>query len=273
MFILCALACIPACANPAGQAPKAEPAEVQTMVAPISQPKPITPPAPEPPEKIVPPAEIKEPAKPTDPKAENPDQSVAGLFKGLQARFEKIDDYQCVFDAFVAKDEQTDRRVYNYYFKKDKRIRMEILQGKNSGATLVYNEPDVVVRPSGFFISLFTFTFAPEDKKICDLRGFTIPQSDWGTFIEQHIKYLDKYTARTGKPEQVDGRTAIVIEIESAKPEETMDIAKEKIWLDEREKVLLKFEQYDKSGKLIRANSYKDIKINSGLKDELFSSP
>lgn len=201
------------------------------------------------------------------------EQTVESLFKELQEKFKKINDYQCVFDAFVAKDDKTDRRVYNYYFKKDKSIRMEIIEGKNNGAKLVYSGKNVKIRLSGIIISLFTFTFEPTDKKICDLRGFSIPQSDWGTFINEHIKYLEKCSSKIIAKDTVNNKETIIVEIESRKPDETMDIAREKIWLDNTEKILLKFEQYDKKGKLMRANSYKNIKINSGLKDDLFQSP
>jgi outer membrane lipoprotein-sorting protein len=263
IVVLCLLAVIPACSK-SEPTPAAQTGDAPLIAVPVKEPEPIVAPVP---------VLAQEVANPDITPKEQPIQTVEGLFNELQARFAKIDDYQCVFDAFVAKDDQTDRRVYNYYFKKDKRIRMEVIKGKNTGANLVYNGKDVVVRPSGIIIDLFTFTFAPTDKKLCDLRGFTIPQSDWGTFIDGHIKYLGKCSSRITARDTSNGQEIITIEIESGRPEETMDIARENVWLDHKEKVLLKFEQYDKSGKLIRANSYMDIKINSGLKDELFSNP
>lgn len=273
IFVLCLIIFIPSCNSEVEQKPELQKETAQLTVAPVKEPEPMAKPVPEPPKEIPKTDKIKETKNPTSPEKKQPTLSTEGLFKELQEKFNKIDDYQCVFDAFVAKDDKTDRRIYNYYFKKDKRIRMEIIRGKNSGVKLVYNGKDVIVRPSGIITSLFTFTFEPTDKKLCDLRGFTIPQSDWGTFIDEHIKYLGKCTSKISIKDTVNGQEIITIEIESGNPEETMSIAWEKIWVDNNGKMLLKFEQYDKSGKLIRANSYLDIKINSGLKDELFSNP
>ncbi|MFH1230607.1 MAG: DUF1571 domain-containing protein [Planctomycetota bacterium] len=276
IFILCLIIFLPSCTNKARQTPEMqkEQHEIdQLTIASVKEPEQIIKSIPELPKEVHKVNEIKETKKTDGLEKEKPIQSVEGLFKELQEKFSKIKDYQCVFDTFVEKDGKTDRRIYNYYFKKDKYIRMEIIKGKNNGARLVYNGKDVIVRPSGIIISLFTFTFEPTNKKICDLRGFSIPQSDWGTFIDEHIKYLGKCTSKISAKDTVDNREAIIIEIESGKTDETMNIAREKIWLDNNEKVLLKFEQYDKDGKLIRANSYNDIKINSGLKDDLFKNP
>lgn len=201
------------------------------------------------------------------------EQAIKNIFKELQEKFKKIDDYQCILETFVAKDDKSDKRIYNYYFKKDKQIRMEIVEGEDKGTHLIYNEGKVKVKPGCGLSSLFTFTFTPDDKSICDLRGFGVHQSDWGTFIEEHLTYLKKYTGKIGGKEEVEKKEAMVIEIKSKKPEDTMSVAQEKIWIDTKEKIILKFEQYDQAGKLIRSNYFKDIKMNQGLKDELFKKP
>jgi outer membrane lipoprotein-sorting protein len=212
-------------------------------------------------------------AKIDNPVKEQPAPSVEGFFKEMQERFSKINDYQCVFEAFVAKDDKSDKKVYKYFFKKDKNIRMEITEGENTGVKVVYSGEKVKVKPTGLIVSLFTFSFLPTDSTVCDLRGFGVHQSDWGTFIEEHLQYAKKSVVKSVTTEKVGEKETALWEIESLKPEETMSIAREKIWVDNAEKVIVKFEQYDKNGALMRSNSYKDVKINQNLADELFRKP
>jgi len=192
------------------------------------------------------------------------------LFWEMRERFKQINDYQCTYVSFVVKGNKSEEYTFRYFFKKPKKIRMEVISQKDKGTILIYRGGQVRVKPGKGLFSHFTFTFHPRHKRVCDLRGYGIDQSDWGEFIDYHEPYLKGNSFRIVGKEMVGERETILLEMRSKDPQETRGIAHEKIWVDKELKVPLKYEHYDVNNKLIRSSTYKDIKINVGLEENLF---
>lgn len=192
------------------------------------------------------------------------------LFWEMKERFEQIKDYQCTYVSFVAKGDKSEEYTFRYFFKQPKKIRMEVISKKDKGTILVYQEGKVRVRSGRGPFSHFTFTFHPRHKRVCDLRGYGIDQSDWGAYIGYHLPYLKENSLRITGREMVGERETILLEMKSKDPQETRGIAYEKIWVDNKLRMPLKYEHYDINNRLIRSSTYKDIKINVGLEENLF---
>ncbi|MFB0520373.1 MAG: hypothetical protein ACETWD_02960 [Desulfatiglandales bacterium] len=48
-------------------------------------------------------------------------------------------------------------------------------------------------------------------------------------------------------------------------------ITKERIWVDAESKIPIKYTQYEERNELVLSKTYKDMKIDVGIKEELFS--
>jgi outer membrane lipoprotein-sorting protein len=201
----------------------------------------------------------------------------------MREKFDAIEDYQCIAESYTTDGERLWRRTFNYYFKKPKLIRMEVAEGQFPGTVLIYN-PDIfqdkvcLEAPSKFltivqkiargrFIDL-------DDHWVTDLRGRGVHESDWGTFIDEHLRFVrtigGRYEIHYEGEEAMNGRQALVYTIVSTNPEETLLVKEEKMWLDKETYFPLKYIFYDSAYRVMRKTSHSDIKINVNLQDDMF---
>jgi len=198
----------------------------------------------------------------------------------MVARFGSVNDYHCQYSAFSAKDGKTADLVFTYFFKKPKQIRMEVVKGTYPGTVLLYHRQHqpgkVKVRVGSPLLAamqkaIYGEYFDHRDQKVTDLGGFGVLESDWGWFLDIHAEM-----ARFGRTESVqevvlDGRPCMYYELVSSRPEKTMSVAREELWIDKETFAPVRFVEYDRSGTVIRKVEYKEMAINVGLRDELFT--
>lgn len=202
--------------------------------------------------------------------SQDSDNNYEDILIKMKERFEQIETYQCLFEAFTAKEGKTKVVISRYFFKKPKMVRMEILKGKNKGTVLLYKPHRVRLKLGKGILSLFSFTLEPEDKRLIDLRGHGLHQSDWGWYIDQHIQLLELTDSTFSGEETVDGRNTFVYMLFSKDPEKTKFITKETLWVDKEEFIPVKYLQYDSDGIIMQSSRHRYIEINIDLKDKLF---
>ena len=196
---------------------------------------------------------------------------VTQLFVDMRERFDKIDDYECVMVDYQARDDKHENYTYNFYYKKPGRIRMDIIGGdKNTGTVLIYGKGKVKVKPGSGLLSLFTFTLDPYDRRILGLNGFTVSESAGNYFLDKHIENIDNFDVRLIEEVELNGIKTLVIELVSKDIDKTASIAKELVWVDSERLLLLKFIFYNINGRIMQSTEYKNLNLNTGLKDELF---
>ena len=198
----------------------------------------------------------------------------------MEAKFETIRDYRCLYRAYSAANGKSTDVSFEYFFMKPKKIRMETVNGKYPGTVLLYDaeqKPEKVkVRVGSPFLALMQKAiygdyFHHRDKRVTDLGGFGVLESDWGWFIDIHRR-MDRY-GRTDVKKMVEfnGRPALYYRLISTDPEQTMSIASEEIWIDPASYVPLKFVEYDRHGNVIRKGEYQNMAVDVGLTDDLFN--
>ncbi|HEX2865563.1 MAG TPA: outer membrane lipoprotein-sorting protein [Ignavibacteriales bacterium] len=190
----------------------------------------------------------------------------------MKSKFDSIKDYSCTFESYSSNGEKSASVTFKYFFRKPKSVRMEILKGKYSGTTLLLQKDNTVrVKVGMIIVGLFTFTYPADHRYVCDYRGNGLHNSDFGYFIEEHIKLLGLTSVRLAGEEELDGRKVLVYELLSKDLSKSRAVAKETIWIDKDQDLLIKYRQYDSSGQLIQSGYYKNIKINSGLSTSVFT--
>lgn len=198
-------------------------------------------------------------------------QSYDEALSNMRSKSESLRSYHCTFISFSRGKEKTDQVTFDYYFKKPSSIRMEARAGSIEGTVLLYRGSEVRAKPGHGVFSWFSFSFQPESKRVCDARGHTVPQSSWGWYIDEHLRMKALTRSQYEGVETIDGKKALKFELTSADPSKTESIAKEQIWIDAGQWVLLQYKQYDASGTLIQSGIYQNIQIDTELKDSLFT--
>ena len=198
------------------------------------------------------------------------DTSYPDILTRMKERFEKIETYQCFFQVFTAKGKKTKTVTAQYFFKKPKWVRMELLEGSQKGTVLLYKPHSVKLKPGKGLLSIFHFTFEPENERLVDLRGYGIHETDWGYCIDQHLQRLEITDSQFAGEENVEGRQTLVFELLSQYPERSNGVAKEVLWVDKEELIPLKYVHYDTTGKVVLSALFKEIKINVELEDAFF---
>ncbi len=191
------------------------------------------------------------------------------LFK-MKERFKEIKTYRCIYEMFTTKGEKSEKVVCGYFFKSPKMVRMEIREGKYKGTVMLYRPHKVRLKLGRGILSLFSFRFKPSHKWVTNLRGYGLHQSDWGWYINQHIKMLELTTGIFSGEEIAAGRDTIKYKLISREPVKTKDVAQEIVWLDKKELFPVKYVQYNREGKILMSALYKDIHLNVKLDNKLF---
>lgn len=198
----------------------------------------------------------------------------------MEARFDSIRDYRCLYNAYSAANGKSTDVSFHYYFLKPKNIRMETITGKYPGTVLLYNphqKPDKVKVRVGNPVmavmqkAIYGDYFHHRDKKVTDMGGFGVLESDWGWFIDIH-REMARYGRTEVKKEVVfEGKPALYYRLLSTNPEKTLSVAEEELWIDKQTYAPLKFVEYDRFGTVIRKVEYKDMVVDVGLEGELFT--
>ncbi len=200
--------------------------------------------------------------------------NVKQLFIEMRQRFNEINDFACIMRDYQAKDGESERYVYDFYYKKPEKVRMDIIGGdKNIGTVLIYRNGKVKVKAGRGLVSLFTFSLDPRNKRVRGLNGFTVNESAGNYFLDMHIENLESFESRILREEKLDGDEALVIELVSKDLDKTDLIARELVWIDKERMLLLKFIFYDKDGNIMQSTQYENLKLNVGLNDKLFKKP
>ena len=97
-------------------------------------------------------------------------------------------------------------------------------------------------------------------------------ESDWGWFIEIHREMARFGRTEAKKDVIFEGQPALYYLLVSANPEKTLQVAREELWIDKATYAPLKFTEYDRHGTVIREVEYKNMAVDVGLEESLFSA-
>lgn len=156
-------------------------------------------------------------------------------------------------------------------------IRMEVSAGIYPGTIMLYN-PEVVrdkVRilvgnPALAVLQKIFFGEYFELHKLVDLRGKGVHESDWDSFISDHLKLLHLGKSKFIGEEEVNGKTTLFYRLNSDDPAKTMSIKIEEVWIDKKTYFPIKYIHYDASGQVIRRSVFNNLEFNTDLQVDIF---
>ena len=170
----------------------------------------------------------------------------------IESKAQTLSAYKCRLSTVCVLGKTVEKRTYNYYFSKPGLVRMEIIQGKDKGAVLVYKQGIVYARRFPWFFSL---RFKPQSRMVTTIRGGQVDQTDLG-FILSILKEPGRKLSWQGK-EELSGQTLEIIELrdEKAKPGEPQ----KGVFRVGQDGFILKYELYDSDNNLIFLQSHDNI--------------
>lgn len=181
----------------------------------------------------------------------------------IENRAQTLLAYKCRLSTVCVLGKTVEKRTYNYYFLRPGLIRMEIIQGKDKGAVLVYKQGIVYAKRFPLF---FTLRFKPQSRMVTTIRGGQVDQTDLG-FILSILKAPGRKLSWQGK-EELNGQTLEIIELRDGKARPT-DPQKGLFWVGQ-DGFILKYELYDSGNNLVFRQSHDNIQLDVSFSPSLF---
>ena len=181
----------------------------------------------------------------------------------IESRVQTLSAYKCRLSTVCVLGKTVEKRAYNYYFSRLGLVRMEIIEGKDKGAVLVYKQGIVYAKRFPLF---FTLRFKPQSRMVTTIRGGQLDQTDLG-FILSILKGPGRKLSWQGK-EELNGQILEVIELrdEKARPGEPQ----KGIFWARQDGFILKYELYDNDNNLVFRQGHDNIQLEVSFSPGLF---
>lgn len=181
----------------------------------------------------------------------------------IESRVQTLSAYKCRLSTVCVLGKTVEKRIYNYYFLRPGLIRMEIVEGKDKGAVLVYKQGIVYAKRFPWF---FALRFKPQSRMVTTIRGGQVDQTDLG-FILSILKEPGRKLSWQGK-EELNGQTLEIIELSEGKagpggPQKGL------FWVGQ-DGFILKYELYDSENNLLFRQSHDNIQLEVSFSPSLF---
>ena len=200
--------------------------------------------------------------------AGNEDRILA-VAQNMEAAFKRLEDYTCEVEQIFYQDGvENQRYLFKFYFKKEKKIRVDFSQ-PHSGLTIFYHDEDKVatVRPLRLLSSL-KFRLSVDNPLMKTLTGQRINQTDMGYFINFMFKNLKSVEQGENEFREDDERVEFLFwaldYIEEKSAEKYRISISKKHWLP------IHIERYNSGDRRLEVTDIKNYVLNGHLEDRFF---
>jgi len=194
---------------------------------------------------------------------------ILAVAQNMEAGFKKLEDYTCeVEQIFYQNGVENQRYVFKFYFKKEKKIRVDFSQ-PHSGLTLFYHDEDkeATVRPFRS-LSPLKFRLSVDNPLLKTLAGQRLNQTDMGYFIKFILKNLRSVEQKENEFREDGERVEFLFwaldYIEEKSPEKYRISISKKHWLP------IRIERYSLEDKLLEVSDIRNYVLNPHLENRFF---
>lgn len=205
-----------------------------------------------------------------------PEITVPDILRKMEEAYEKVEDYQCICIAqqlsrFGKKMHKP--KVLRLSFKRPDMMHAIGLQGVEEGAEAVLRDGKIKGTHHRY-VPFAVFTFGVDSAIARSPRqGLRIDESNLGALIERANHYYKEGRVEVARIEEIEGRNAYCLVMIPKKREGEHPIAKEILWVDKEKFLPIQHVIYEEGDRFAESRTFKDLKINIGLSDELFEPP
>ena len=200
--------------------------------------------------------------------AGNEDRILA-VAQNMEAAFKRLEDYTCEVEQIFYQDGvENQRYLFKFYFKKEKKIRVDFSQ-PHSGLTIFYHDEDkeATVMPLRLLPGL-KFRLSVDNPLMKTLTGQRINQTDMGYFIKFILRNLKSVEQRENEFREDDERVEFLFwaldYIEEKSPEKYRISISKKHWLP------IHIERYNSGDRRLEVTDIRNYALNAHLQDKFF---
>jgi outer membrane lipoprotein-sorting protein len=189
------------------------------------------------------------------------------LISQMRSEYARINDYQCRLEESCTGGSRFEKRIINYYFKKPKKIRMDILQGNrpfDDGSVAVYLGSGKVAGHRGGILKSLVLRLDKTHPLATTVRGLPIDESDMETVLRRFDFYLEKGIIELREREGMYEFTCFPLNTD-----ENGGITRDIVLIDRTLLLIVGNERYE-NDKLVQQARWSRWILNAGLPDALF---
>ncbi len=180
----------------------------------------------------------------------------------FDSAFGKISDYTVTLHAHEVLGNQSQDRVYSYWFKKPHQAKTLIVSGDGNGSGGVWNGGDQVSGHQGGFLSRFHLKVDLHDHRAVSIRGYTIPDGLFQNLVAQYTHIPGTLTEKGGPT--IGGQATSEIDLRPANPSTAGGATRMIMYLSKSTHMPVRQIRYD-GDKLLTDETWTDLKTNVGL--------
>ena len=184
----------------------------------------------------------------------------------FNAAFAGTNDYQCKIRAHEVKGDQTQNRLYQYFFLKPSYAKTLILEGDGQGSGGTWSGGDTVSGHQGGILSGLHLNVSIHDPRATSMLGYTIPD---GLLQNQ----VGQYENTKGELSQKDGaNNTTEVDLKVASPESSgpnSGVTKMAIWFLNATHMPVRQVRWAGDA-VVTDETWNDLKTNVGLTDKDF---
>ncbi len=193
---------------------------------------------------------------------------VLSLIEKMQAAFKEVKGYTCeVEQVFYEGGAESQRYRFKYYFKREKRIRVDFYYPYATLSLFYGGGGEAVVVPFRT-VGLLRFRLSVDNPKLQTLAGQKINQTDMGYFI--HFLFDNFRKIPQGDEEFKEDANQVKFWFRALDYIQGEKIERYRIYVDKRNWLPLRIERYSLEMKPLELTIIKDYTINTHLEDKLF---
>ena len=199
--------------------------------------------------------------------AGNEDRILA-VAENMEAAFKELEDYTCdVEQIFYQDGVENQRYLFKFYFKKEKKIRVDFSR-PHSGLTIFYHDEDSEVTVMPLRSLGLKFRLSVDNPLMKTLAGQRINQTDMGYFIKFMFKNLTSVKQKENDFQEDNERVEFLFwamdYIKEKFPEKYRISISKKYWLP------IRIERYNLEDSRLEVTHIKNYALNADLQDKVF---
>jgi hypothetical protein len=186
----------------------------------------------------------------------------------LQARFERLADYECVMRTETRAAGKVEAGTFRFWYRKPGLLRLRVLKGRRKGSELVLGADGVLRGRKGGLLKPFSRRLSRSDSSLRSLRGQPAWELDFGSFLRAMRERLalpgSSASLKAGSPQE----PLITLEVLYRPPGSSTRLRD--VWVvDPREWLLVSGDVFDGETRVDHIQ-FAEIRPDRGLSEDWF---
>ncbi len=181
--------------------------------------------------------------------------------------FAKVNDYTMTVHAHEVKGDETQDRVYHFWYKKPHQAKTQIVSGPGAGGGGVWTGGDTVSGHQGGILAFIHLKVGLHDGRAVSLRGYTIPDGFLQNQVNKYKEIKGQLSQREGP--MIGGQATTLVELRITDQSGDPGITRAVIYFSKATHFPVAQIRWG-GDKIISEESWTDLRTNVGLKDSDF---